>query len=140
MEIFTICSEAGVQVDYWSNMSQTFIINGFFNPDGVMFLPETELISKDGHQFIMVLRFFNCTGNFIDFTEFDTQDVTKEEIVKARIALSVDELFKNQRRRTVGQAIVMSLRQRVVSSGYFDYTIGHWVRPMTLENAAKCID
>ena len=114
-------------------MSQTFIICGLFNPNKITFIPEDELITKDGKQFVMVLRFFNCTGNFIDLTECDENEVSWEEFVKAKIALSVDESFKNQRRRTVAQAIVMALRQRVVSSGFYDYSIHHWVKPMTLE-------
>ena len=68
MEKFDISSDVGIQVDYWSSVLQSFIICGSFNPDRKFFLPEDELIKRGDNQYIMVLRFFNCTGNLIDLT------------------------------------------------------------------------
>jgi len=85
------------------------------------------------------LRFKNCTGNIIELD--DKQHVVNQvEFAQAQIALSIDSQFKNQRNRTVTQAIDMVLRQRTISMGYFDFQIRRYVKPMTLEQAAKNLD
>ena len=48
MEYFKITNDAGIQIDYWSKMSQAFIICGSFNTDRKNFLHEDELILKEG--------------------------------------------------------------------------------------------
>ena len=44
----------------------------------------------------MILRLYNCTGNLIDLTESSLEEeVSEEDLAKAKIALSIDETFKN---------------------------------------------
>ena len=59
------------------------------------------------------------------------------EIARGRVALSVDHSFKNQRSRTIAQAVDMVIRQRAIASGFYDFNIRRLVKPMTLEQAAR---
>ena len=90
---------------------------GFFEVDdrevGVHFIPEDELTVEDDKSFLK-LRFKNCTGNIIDLSENDNE-VIKVGEDEAKVALSIDYRFKNQRRRTIAQAIEMVIRQRTIS-------------------------
>jgi len=86
----------------------------------------------------LILRFKNCTGNVIDFSEMNmNRDMSElelaEEQVKVQAALSIDPEFKNKRRRTIAQALMMTLRQRTISQGFYDYQIARYVYPITLE-------
>ena len=142
MEKYDINSDAGVQVDYWSNMSQTYVLCGCLDPtisESAIFLPEDELCQKQDGTPYLVLRFKNSTGNIINFFDSDIE-VTDWELSRAKAALSVDYRFKNQRRRSVAQAIMMAFRQRQVSSGYYDFMIKRWVQSLTLEQAANNLD
>ena len=56
-----------------------------------------------------------------------------DEHVKVQAALSIDPEFKNKRRRTIAQALMMTLRQRTISQGFYDYQISRYVYPITLE-------
>ena len=59
--------------------------------------------------------------------------VSDMEIARGFVALSVDYSFKNQRSRTIAQAIDMVIRQRTIASGFYDCNIRRLVKPMTLE-------
>ena len=123
-----------IQVDYWSQVHQSYIRCGTFNSDAseVEFVDEDEFaINKEGKP-CLILRFKNCTGNVIDLSE-KAHIVNKTEFAKSQVALSIDYAFKNQRSRTISQAIDMVIRQRTISSGYFDFQIRRLVQPMTLE-------
>ena len=61
----------GIEVDYWSNELQTFIMCGICDPnetDEFLFIAEDELLLH-GDTACLLLRFKNCTGNVIDFSE-----------------------------------------------------------------------
>lgn len=58
------------------------------------------------------------------------------EIAQAKIALSIDEMFKNQRSRTVQQVLNMVLRWRIISNGYYDYQLERYVDPISFEQAS----
>ena len=110
-------------------MSQAYILCGYFRPGRAYYLPEEELARIEGRSCI-ILRIYNCTGNLIDLTESVTNEaVSNEELERAKIALSIDSNFKNKRRRKVFQIVNMTLRQRMVSAGFYDYTIKRWVKP-----------
>ena len=83
----------------------------------------------------LFLRFRNCTGNLINLRTDQkiNQELTEEEYIKGQIAMSVDNFFKNQRRRTVAQAALMTFRQRTISAGYFDHLLNRQVLPLTLD-------
>ena len=98
MEKFNLSTEDSIKIDYWSNMSQSFVICGFFNPEETFFLPEEELVSIEGRACI-ILRLSNCTGNLIDLSK--NSEVSEEALTLSQIALSVDEGFKRTRRRTL---------------------------------------
>ena len=70
-------------------------------------------------KYSIVLRLKNCTGNIIDLSIVNPQ-VNNKEIAKAQVALTIDFKFKNQRSRTIAQAIDMVVRQRTISTGYYD--------------------
>ena len=70
MEKYELSPKFNIQVDYWSNMSQTYILCGVMDPkpeDPANFLPESELCENDDEKKFLVLRFKNCTGNVINF-------------------------------------------------------------------------
>ena len=98
MEHLKLDPEAGIQVDYWSNMTQSFILCGHFYPEDSTYIAEDELIEILGRSCI-IFRFSNCTGNLINFV--DSKKASEEDISRAHIALSIDESFKKQRRRSV---------------------------------------
>ena len=96
-------------------------MHGTLNPDpeSVEFLAIDELgVNKDGKS-CLIIRLKNCTGNIIDLT-YTSKQASKKEVAKGTIVRSVDFTFKNQRSRTIAQAIDMVIRQRTISSGYFD--------------------
>ena len=84
-----------------------------------MIYEEDLLVGKEGNLCIL-LRFKNCTGNIINL-EDERQEVSETELALATLVLSIDPKFKNQRTRTITQAIEMVLRQRTISSGYYDF-------------------
>ena len=114
---------------------------GTIDPDTeeVHFIAENDLsVNKDGNP-CLVLRLKNCTGNMIDL-ENSNVTVSDMELARGHVTLSVDEHFKNQRSRTIAQAIDMVIRQRTIASGFYDFNIRRLVKPMTLEQAAKNVD
>ena len=68
----------------------------------------------------LLIRLKNCTGNLIRL-EFERPNIKSIEIEQSKIALSIDEMFKNQRNRTVQQAFAMVIRWRTISNGYYDH-------------------
>ena len=48
----------------------------------------------------LLIRLKNCTGNIIRL-EYEKPNVKPIEIATSQISLSLDEMFKNQRNRTV---------------------------------------
>jgi len=89
------------------------------DPESVQFLATDELgVNKDGKP-CLIIRLKNCTGNIIDLS-YTSKQASKKEVAKGEIVRSVDFTFKNQRSRTIAQAIDMVIRQRTISSGYFD--------------------
>ena len=61
----------GIEVDYWSSLMQTFVMCGILDPDKddeVNFISEEELLLHMEAS-CLILRFKNCTGNVIDFSE-----------------------------------------------------------------------
>ena len=84
----------------------------------------------------LVLRFKNCTGNIIVLDKKIIQ-VDQLEQDESYIALTIDTQFKNQRHRTVEQMADMVLRWRKIASGYYDYQISRYVKPISLGQAAK---
>ena len=102
-------------------------------------ISEDELINDNG-QLCLLLRIKNCTGNVVDFDESKMCELSLADSVLAYFPISVDSEFKNQRNRTIIQAIIMVLRWRVMRSGYFDFQIGRFVKPMSLDQAAKNLD
>ena len=125
MDVYDLDAQYGVQVDYWSNSLQTYLIcdnlfshrrsnvsnaSGMSNMSTVrhVICEEDLTISSEGRP-CLLLRFKNCTGNVIQFD--DKQHIVNPiEFAQATIALSIDSQFKNQRNRTVTQAIDMVLR------------------------------
>ena len=139
MDCYQLNPAFDVQVDYWSNSLQSFLTTGTFDPEsppGVNVLAEEDLLVNEEGKPCLVLRFKNCTGNIIDLSSTD-QQVSKKEIAKGQVALTIDAKFKNQRSRTIGQAIDMVIRQRTISQGYFDVQLNRLVKGMTLDLAAK---
>ena len=97
MEKYKLNPDYNIQVDYWSNLSQTFILCGCMNPqpeDGANFIPEEELCQNNEGIPCLVLRFKNCTGNVINFQTTDVV-ATEKDLTKSQAALSVDYRFKN---------------------------------------------
>lgn len=150
MDVYDLDEQYGVQVDYWSHSMQTYLIcDNIFsvrnsnqsnrslqslpsNAGGVRhIICEDDLATNSEGNPCLLLRFKNCTGNIIELDD-KQQKVTDHEFAQAQIALSIDSQFKNQRNRTVTQAIDMVLRQRTISMGYYDYQIRRYVKPMTL--------
>ena len=70
---------------------------------------EEDLIARKGKGLCLLLRFSNCTGNIIDLSD-RLGEVSQEELALAQMALSIDDKFKNQRKRTIKQAVEMVLR------------------------------
>ena len=141
MEHFDLNPIYNIQVDYWSQVHQTYIRCGTFDSEAseTEFVAEDELTLNKQEKPCLILRFKNCTGNVIDLSE-NAHIVNKTEFAKSQVALSIDYGFKNQRSRTIAQAVDMVIRQRTISSGYFDFQIRRLVNPMTLEQSAKNID
>ena len=71
MEKHQLDPSCGIEVDYWSNELQTFIMCGICDPsetEEFCFIAEEELLlHRDAS--CLLLRFKNCTGNVIDFTD-----------------------------------------------------------------------
>ena len=111
MEKYELSQEDDIKVDFWSNRFQTFINSGSFRPkpEEKSFMPEDELIVDRDEKVYLILRFKNSTGNVIDFTMRDV-DISEDDLIKSKSALSIDKLFKNQRRRSVAQCIMMAFR------------------------------
>lgn len=78
----------GIEVDYWSNLMQTFVMCGIYDPqedDDVNFLSEEELLLHMESS-CLILRFKNCTGNVIDFSEPDRkEDSPKEDDIEEQV-------------------------------------------------------
>ena len=70
---------------------------------------EEDLIACKRKGLCLLLRFRNCTGNIIDLSD-RLVEVSQEELALAQMALSIDDKFKNQRKRTIKQAVEMVLR------------------------------
>ena len=99
---------------------------------------EDLLVNEDGKP-CLVLRFKNCTGNVIDLSTAE-HHVSDKEVAKGLVALTIDHKFKNQRSRTVAQAIDMVIRQRTISQGFYDVQLQRLVKGMTLDLAAKHVE
>ena len=138
--------KCGLQVDYWSNSMQTYILcDDIFEHDSSKpwLIPKEDLIycEKDDNgevaksEICLLLRIKNCTGNVILLDE-EQPMVGPLEMAQSQIALSIDHQFKNQRNRTVKQVVDMVLRWRTVCHGYYDYQIERYVEPITYEQAA----
>ena len=67
--------------------------------NGAHFMSEEEFSVDDEGNYSLVLRFKNCTGNIINFS--DKRVPTQEELQKAEIALSIDKKFYDNRHRQV---------------------------------------
>ena len=92
---YKIPTGCDVKVDYWSAMTQSFIICGEFDPSSIHFLPKDELLSN-GEKSCIILRFSNCTGNVIDLSELSARrKPTEDQLKKAKAALSIDDSFKS---------------------------------------------
>ena len=87
----------------------------------------------------LTLRFKNCTGNRIDFTQRDIV-VNDEDLAFTQLALSIDPNFKNIRNRTIRQCLDMVIRWRIIGMGYYDFQIHRYVHPMTFYEAALNLD
>ena len=73
MDSYDLDPVFNVQVDYWSNTLQTFLVFGTFNPDSSerTFLAEDDLLENEDGKHCLVLRFKNCTGNIIDLSSIN---------------------------------------------------------------------
>jgi len=139
MDVYDLDDQYGVQVDYWSNSIQTYLIcDNLFshrasnqsnrslqslssNHGGVKhMICEDDLVINGEGKPCLLLRFKNCTGNTV-LLDDKQHKVTENEFAQAQIALSIDSQFKNQRNRNVTQCIDMVLRQRTIAMGYYDY-------------------
>ena len=85
------------------------------------------------------MRLKNRTGNLIDLEPLKIEP-SPVDILQGEIALSLDPQFKDQRNRTVAQALNMVVRQRTLGSGFYDPELKRYVKPMTLVQAARNID
>ena len=74
---------------------------GVFDPNGIHFIPEDELKLDSEGKSSLILRFKNSTGNVIDLSNNNDEKISEYIENEAKIALSVDYRFKNQRRRTI---------------------------------------
>ena len=120
--------ETGIMVDYWSSALQMYILcDDLFSDiseskrlisveDLIFCEPEYGLESKK----CILLRLKNSTGNTIRL-DMETPNVRPLEIAQSKLALSIDDQFKNQRSRTVQQVLNMVLRWRIISNGYYDF-------------------
>ena len=146
LETYHLDIDSGIQVDYWSNSLQMYILcNDLFALDStdthlileedLLFCELDEHDEREEAKTCLLLRFKNCTGNQIRL-DCEQPRIGREEIAEAQISLSVDNMFKNQRTRTVKQVADMVLRWRTISSGYYDYTIQRYVAPITFDQAA----
>ena len=81
---------------------------------------EEELVNNCG-KLCLILRIKNCTGNLVSLDENNQAKFSLADSVLAYFPLSVDSEFKNQRKRSIIQAIIMVLRWRIISQGYFDF-------------------
>ena len=97
---------------------------------------EEELLVGNRGNLCLPLRFKNCTGNIIDLTDRITELSTADSIL-AYFPFSIDPDFKNFRHRTLLQTIVMVLRWRLISMGYYDFHLQRHVKPMNHDQAAK---
>ena len=70
MDSYDLDPAFDVQVDYWSNSLQTFLVFGTFDPDSTesTILAEEELLENEEGKHCLVLRFKNCTGNIVDLS------------------------------------------------------------------------
>ena len=142
MDCYSLNPAFDVQVDYWSNSLQAFLTTGTFStvtPAEINLLPTEDLLVNEDGKPCLVLRFKNCTGNVIDL-QSASHHVSHQDFSKGAITLHIDPKFKNQRSRTVAQAIEMVIRQRTVSQGYYDVRLRRLVKGMTLDLAAKHVE
>ena len=98
----------------------------------IRIIDEEQLCIGNEGNLSLILRLKNSTGNIINLTK-PIDDISELDQTLALFPLSIDEAYKDSRHRTIYQATVMVLRWRMVSMGYFDYTIGRHVSPMTLD-------
>ena len=143
MALYELDPAFDIQVEYWSNMCQTFVacnyLSAFEERENLINVDEMS-ISLAGNS-CLTLRFKNCTGNVIDLSEEKKNvEVSDIELHNSSIALSVDSQYKHQRTRKISQAIDMVTRWRAISQGYYDYQIKRHVWPMTLEQSALNLD
>ena len=82
MEKYNLDTKSGVQVDYWANQMQMYMICGDLfsqkedevgegdriadGPSNKLIVTEDDLIPDNYGQKILLLRLKNCTGNIID--------------------------------------------------------------------------
>ena len=97
-------------------------------------ITEDDLI-VDGDEKTLALRFKNCTGNEIEFAG-DYDKVDQSAYIEAGIALSVDDMYKHLRSRTIEQVVSMVTRWRIIANGFFDTQIQRYVHTVTLAEAA----
>ena len=101
----------GVNVDYWANsMSMWFICDNLHrrksnssngksssdrsnNSNVKLMISQDDLVDFNGTP-TLVLRFKNCTGNFI-ILDNSAHKITQKEKDESYIALTVDHQFKN---------------------------------------------
>lgn len=119
MDVYDLDQEYGVQVDYWSNSLQTYLMcDNLFTyrnsnqsqrslrsigsnlPTVRHVICEEDLTMNNEGKPCLLLRFKNCTGNVIHLDD-RAHSVSENEFAQAQIALSIDSQFKNQRNRTV---------------------------------------
>ena len=88
LDKYSLDPTCGIEVDYWSNLMQTFVMCGIYDPqedDDVNFLSEEELLLHMESS-CLILRFKNCTGNVIDFSEPDRkEDSPKEDDIEEQV-------------------------------------------------------
>ena len=70
----------------------------------------------------------------------ETPNVQPLEIAQSKLALSIDDQFKNQRSRSVLQVLNMVLRWRIISNGFYDFQLQRYVDPIAFEQAAIALD
>ena len=100
-----------------------------------LLINKKDLKDKDGVMHLY-LTFRNRTGNEIDFTKVTEPD--SEELVESKHVFTVDNKWKElNRSRTVSQVCDMVNRFRIIHKGYFDYSIGLYVKSIRNPEAAK---
>ena len=102
--MYSLDTDSSVQVDYWSDSMQMYMICGdpFSQPDEKHIVTEDDLIASSDGQKTLLLRLKNCTGNIIIFTgNHPVANCDSTALTQAQIALSIDPEFKNYRNRTI---------------------------------------